>query len=410
MFDAAIAGPRPAIDRRDYRLDLARGLCLFVIMIDHMRLNDLAHWTFGQFGLSDAAQVFFFVSGYTAAIAFGRTFDRAGWFMGAARVMQRAWTLYVANLAVIFVVAALPGFAAYAFAAHGYADVLELGWLFNHPEAAIWGIVTLTYVPGHLDILPVYVVLLASIPVVVALARINWRILPVVSFALWLAAWVWHWNLPADPSTGRGWYFDPLSWQLLFVAAFILGKGWVRIPSFPRLFGALATAILLFGLIVRLEAIWSLSPALMAVRDWTVANLDKSHLGPLELLHFAAIAYLGSRLLARLPRLGEVPVLRPFIVAGQQSLPVFLGTIVLSNLGAMAFDQIGTGASAQIAVNGACFAISFAIAYFTRWIKSAPWKNAPVPKSARPQPAMIAAAIAAAKPAPRQLSVLVGAR
>ena len=200
MSDTAITAMPAGTDRRDRRLDLARGLCLFVIMVDHMRLNNFGYWTFGQFGLSDAAAVFLFVSGYTAAIAFGRTFDRAGWLIGAARVLQRVWTLYVAQIAVVLAVAAIPGFALNLLGAHGYVKVLGLQLMFHNPIEAFWGVVTLTYVPSHLDILPVYVVLLAAVPGAMALARIDRRIVPVVSLALWLAAWFWHWNLPQTPS------------------------------------------------------------------------------------------------------------------------------------------------------------------------------------------------------------------
>ena len=55
---------------RDIKLDLFRGLSLFIILIDHTRGNVLSRWTPGNFGLSDAASVFIFVSGYTVALAF----------------------------------------------------------------------------------------------------------------------------------------------------------------------------------------------------------------------------------------------------------------------------------------------------------------------------------------------------
>ncbi len=382
MSDAVITAMPVSADRRDRRLDLARGLCLFVIMVDHMRLNNFGYWTFGQFGLSDAAAVFLFVSGYTAAIAFGRTFDRAGWLIGAARVLQRVWTLYVAHIAVVLAVAAIPGFALHMLGAHGYVKVLGLQLMFHDPIEAFWGVVSLTYVPGHLDILPVYVVLLAAVPAAMALARIDRRIVPMLSLALWLAAWFWHWNLPSNPVGAGGWYFDPFSWQFLFIAAFMLGMGWMRAPSRSRPLDILAGAMLVFGLVVRVEAIWSLSPALVAVHDWTMAHLDKSHLGPLEILHFAALAYFATTLVDRFPAIVRSRVMRPFTVAGQQSLPVFLGTIILADLGAIAFDQIGAGPAAQLTVNVVCFAILFAIGYLTRWIKSAPWKGSSRPPAA----------------------------
>ncbi|HEX4261432.1 MAG TPA: OpgC domain-containing protein [Acetobacteraceae bacterium] len=390
MSDATIA---PAhVQGRDRRLDLARGLCLFVIMVDHMRLNNLGFWTFGQFGLSDAASVFLFVSGYTAAIAFGRTFERAGWPIGSARVLQRVWVLYVAQIAVVLAVAAIPGMLQHLFDAHGYVKVLGLDLMFHDPLEAFWGIVSLTYVPGHLDILPVYVVLLATVPAVVALARVDRRLVAIASLAVWLGAWFWHWNLLANPVSGRGWYFDPFGWQLLFFGAFMLGMGWVRLPAPSRALDIAAGVMLAFGVIVRVETIWSLTPVLGAMHEWTVAHLDKTHVGPLETLHFAALAWLATRLVDLVPGILSARAMRPFVICGQQSLPVFLGTIILADLGAVAFDQIGTGPAAQLGVNAVCFAILFGVGTLTRWIKSAPWKEVRAPVHA-------ATAVAVARPA-----------
>jgi len=46
----------------------------------------------------------------------------------------------------------------------------------------------------------------------------------------------------------------------------------------------------------------------------------------------------------------------------------------------MAFDHIGTGFLAQVAVNAAAFAVLFAVAVIAAWAKRAPWKGlAPLP-------------------------------
>ncbi|MGH7120675.1 MAG: OpgC domain-containing protein, partial [Acetobacteraceae bacterium] len=62
--------------RRDLRLDFFRGISLFIILIDHTRGSNLAQWTLGSFGLSDAACIFIFISGITSALAFGRGYGR----------------------------------------------------------------------------------------------------------------------------------------------------------------------------------------------------------------------------------------------------------------------------------------------------------------------------------------------
>ena len=49
------------------------------------------HWLPARFGLSDAAEMFVFLSGYATAIAFGGAFRRHGMFVGIGRVVPRCW-------------------------------------------------------------------------------------------------------------------------------------------------------------------------------------------------------------------------------------------------------------------------------------------------------------------------------
>jgi len=63
---------------RDLRLDFFRGLALVFIFIDHVPDNKLARITLGSWNFSDAAEVFVFISGYTAALVFGGMARRLG--------------------------------------------------------------------------------------------------------------------------------------------------------------------------------------------------------------------------------------------------------------------------------------------------------------------------------------------
>ena len=56
---------------RDVRLDLFRGLANWAIFLDHIPHEVLSSLTTKNYGFSDAAEVFVFVSGYTAASVFG---------------------------------------------------------------------------------------------------------------------------------------------------------------------------------------------------------------------------------------------------------------------------------------------------------------------------------------------------
>jgi hypothetical protein len=71
-FEPALAAPSTT-SSRDLRLDFFRGLALIFIFVDHIPENVLSYFTLQAFQFFDAAEVFIFVSGYTAAFVYGRT-------------------------------------------------------------------------------------------------------------------------------------------------------------------------------------------------------------------------------------------------------------------------------------------------------------------------------------------------
>src|SRR5262245_19770054 len=83
---------------RDIRLDLFRGLALGFIFVDHVPTNLVSWLTVRNYGFSDATEIFVFISGYTAVIAYARMMQREGWLRAAARVYRRVWQLYVAHI------------------------------------------------------------------------------------------------------------------------------------------------------------------------------------------------------------------------------------------------------------------------------------------------------------------------
>ena len=54
-------------ERRDLRLDLFRGLANWAIFLDHVPNNVLSWITVRNYGFSDAADIFVFISGFSAA-------------------------------------------------------------------------------------------------------------------------------------------------------------------------------------------------------------------------------------------------------------------------------------------------------------------------------------------------------
>ena len=63
---------------RDLRLDLFRGLANWAIFLDHIPNNVVAWITMKNYGFSDAADLFVFISGYTVALVYSRTMGADG--------------------------------------------------------------------------------------------------------------------------------------------------------------------------------------------------------------------------------------------------------------------------------------------------------------------------------------------
>src|ERR1051325_4350604 len=80
---------------RDLRLALFRGLALWLIFLDHIPSNMVAWITIRNYGFSDATEIFVFISGYTAAFVYGREMLNRGFVVAGARVLRRAWQVYV---------------------------------------------------------------------------------------------------------------------------------------------------------------------------------------------------------------------------------------------------------------------------------------------------------------------------
>ena len=87
---------------RDYRLDLLRGFANWAIYLDHIPNNAVNWLTQRNYGFSDAADLFVFISGYTASFVYARIMLERGFVIGGTRLIKRAWQIYVAHI-ILFV-------------------------------------------------------------------------------------------------------------------------------------------------------------------------------------------------------------------------------------------------------------------------------------------------------------------
>jgi hypothetical protein len=360
---------------RDPRLDFFRGSAMFIIYIAHCRGNVLWHYIPARFGLSDAADMFVFLSGMAASIAFGGTFLRQGLLIGTARIVHRCWQLLIAHLGLFFTVAMVVIAGTRWYGDTDYVEVLGLQRFFADTPSSLIGLFTLTYVPHYFDILPVYIVVLAMVPVAMLLARINPLLVPAVSVVLYIAAVRLGLNFPANADEQADWFFNPFAWQLIFFTGFSLGRGWISVPldSKPLLSGSIL--VLAAGLAISLPIVFTHVMWIDMLRIWIMEHSDKTNLDLLQYVHFLASAYVAVVILKGRETILLTPVLRPFVKCGQQALAVFLSGMVLSHIGGMIFDHAGNGAEMQLLVNGVSFAALFAIAYTVAWFKATPWKR-----------------------------------
>ena len=152
----------PAGRDRDPRLDFFRGLAMLIIFVAHVPGNSWTAYIPARFGFSSAAEMFVFCSGFASALAFGSVFARRGWRIGTVRILHRIWQLYWAHVGLFLVLATISIVAARLhFGARDDAADLSLGVFASDGLGAIAGLMTLSLVPDLLNILPMYVVLLA---------------------------------------------------------------------------------------------------------------------------------------------------------------------------------------------------------------------------------------------------------
>lgn len=383
-----------SVKHRDLRLDFFRGVGMFIILIAHITNNPWTLWIPARFGFSDATEMFVFCSGMASAMAFGAVFARAGWLMGTLRIAHRIWQVYWVHLGVFFVTLVLM----LVLNMTGVFPRDEVGALNLYPflkntGANLIGLFTLTYVPNYFDILPMYLVILALIPVMMALARVDARLALLASLALWVAATAGL-NLPAElwftkPSV-RPWFFNPFAWQLVFFTGFALMAGWLPSPPVRRGLVWLAAGIVVLSVPFAWGRIFSQVEVLGAVHKAAAPLFDKTDFGVLRYVHFLALAYLAwvavGPMGARLQRRGWVgEVIALICRVGQQSLAVFAASMVMARVLGAVLDLAGGGALAALAVNLTGFALIIGVARIAAYFKSQPWKTA-VARPATPAP------------------------
>src|SRR6202158_4952351 len=155
----------PAVSsERDLRLDLFRGIALWLIFLDHIPSNVVSWVTIRNYGFSDATEIFIFISGYTAAFVYGRAMRERGLVVAGARILRRAWQIYVAHIFLFAIYMAEISYVATSFDNPLYAEEMNILDFLKQPDMTIVQALLLKFRPGNMDILPFYIILLPLSP------------------------------------------------------------------------------------------------------------------------------------------------------------------------------------------------------------------------------------------------------
>ena len=199
----------------DLRLYFLLGIATWFLFLDHVPHNVVSLLTMRNFGFSGAVDLFVFVGGYTAAILYGRMMLERGFVVAATRVFKRLWQLYAAYIVLFVIYINLIGYVARQSAAPALISEFNVTGIVDHTIRTLIHGLLLRAKPLNLDVLQLFIVLMAIFPFVLLGMIRRPNVTMATSIGLYVAAREFDWNLSAFPD--GHWYLNPFCWQLLFV-------------------------------------------------------------------------------------------------------------------------------------------------------------------------------------------------
>jgi hypothetical protein len=359
---------------RDLRIDFFRGLALWMILTDHVSGNLLRAVTYQHVGYSDATEIFVFLSGLSCCLLYGRLLSDAGFAAAQRRALRRVAQIYLGYLVVVLLSFAVVG-SFRDILGGNYLAANEFQLLLSEPGWALTAAVLLFYTPQYLDILPLYMILVALAPVIVLGLRRAPSLTITASLLLWLAGTFFSLNLPNLVPGGVS-EFNPFSWQILFCIGIWIGeRHYVRGAPFrlAPLVAALCWAIIAANLALRGLAALGHGQAQLhvAVLDALYEQTRGVREDPVRLSHFLAVAAVTAALTGPRPALLRRRWTRPLIWCGQNSLEVFCLGVLLSQLGSVYLRAAQPGLGRQLLANLAGWALLSAVGWWCGWRKRA---------------------------------------
>jgi hypothetical protein len=321
--------------KRELDIDAARGLMLVWMTLTHLP-TALTPWVNQPFGYISASEGFIFLSALFTGRIYYRLLTRDGAQKMTMKLLGRTLKLYGYHVLLLFLAFGIA--TRYAFTSHGQGLYNLMDFYFAAgPSRAIRAALLLAYRPPLLDIVPLYIIFLLISPLVmIAATRIEWRYILTLSFVFWTGAqfglredcyWLmaryFHWSIPLNEMGA----FNLWAWQMMWVVGMWAGVRWAKddlpVTKWARATWLPASVVVLVFLILRYKQIFGLDLMPYAV------ILDKWHLGVVRILDFSAIAML----LVRFRSVVKHIAIKPLVMMGQSSLPVFCTHFVFCFIG-----------------------------------------------------------------------------
>jgi hypothetical protein len=353
-------------------VDFLRGLALTIVLLDHVEWWSETSWVVRQWtplglGFSDAAEGFVALSGFTFGWVYAIRLQTEGFCGIQRRSVLRTLQIYCWFLVAVFAELAL------AIVLHESrngspwnlkADVCDL------PHVA-WLAATLRYQPFGLGILCTYACMLPLMPMVLLLATTRRSVVLIVSVVVYvLSQPLVGIAVPRDAGIS-GWFFNPFSWQLLFVGGVVLGSivrtGRLALHR-SRSAVCLAAVVVMYGMWIKKGALLLDGGAEETWRFWLSANVAdswlaaKPNLGPMRLLHFVSMGYLCVCVVESFKGWWAGPVGEAVCAVGRHSLGLYTSGVVLAYSSRFVFERWGStpGVVSLVAIDAV--AMQFALA------------------------------------------------
>jgi hypothetical protein len=308
---------------RNQTVDFFRGLGLWMLFVDHLKPNVWSHLTLAQFGFSDFAEIFVFLSGYVSASMYERAVQSGGLAAAVDKLGSRFTKLYKAH--IVSMVAGLVILGAFASRGLRLDDSALYIWM-GEPVRYLARALLLLYSPGLFGLLPLYLVL-SPVALVAFVALRRWPAWVLASsFALWCIAQSGRFDFQVMHET---WFFQPFAWQFLLVlgtASKMYGADVERIAE-SRTLQRVAIVIVLTSFLLRTARLFRLIPDYAHL---LIDNAGKTHLTPFRLVHFLSLLVLIIAIPYDWQKWLETRAARLAIAGGRDSLFIYSVTLVLA--------------------------------------------------------------------------------